>query len=138
MSRNKLQLRNYRKYGIKCTQVPDTGTYCIVRYQYVPVSVDTSTTEVYQYRSILIQQNCTRIGRYWYNKSVPVSVDTGTKKVNQYRSILVRYWCISRVLVYRTVLKHFMSSSIDTGTFFMYQYANQGDLLHVPHTCYWF
>ena len=50
------------------------------RYWYtlnIPVSTNTSTYKVYQYRLIWYTET-SNIDRYWYTENVPVSTDTGT------------------------------------------------------------
>ena len=81
----KVYLRSHKILVCKCC--------LILEHENVPVSVDTSTTKVNQYQSILVHFVCTSIGWYWYILCVPVSVDTGTFFVYQYRSILECFLC---------------------------------------------
>ena len=75
----------------------------ILERETVPVSTDTDTQTMFQYRPILVHKNVSvhwytniftethkhfSIDRYWYMKKVPVSTDTGTWKRFQYRPIL--------------------------------------------------
>ena len=93
----------------KCTLGPRYWYASIVRYwnvkmyQYRSILVRPSqyinqydtTSQVYQYRLILVYHLCTSIGRYQYIMCVPVSVDNGTIVVYQYRSILGSCLCTS-------------------------------------------
>ena len=104
-------------FGKRELKVPDSGMYeyclileytSIVRYWYkvgVPVSFDTGTFFVFQYRSIL--------EHFWYIISVPVLADTGTefgrpsigrywqKIMYQYRAILVYQYLGPKVPFFR-------------------------------------
>lgn len=94
----------------------DIGTFV-----HVPVSADTGTISVYQYRSILVY-----LVAYWSVLCVPVSVDIGTFFVYQYRSLLEhfhvplsvdtgRYFFLTSI----DSIGFWVAVSVDSGTFYV-------------------